>query len=97
MPTDPDGSRPAPDHFLAGSLSDPALIDLIALLVDQEPGHQIPSERELSLELGVSRTALGVAAVVGLLLALLVEARVITGTRAPYVEPVTRREGPRPG
>ena len=46
---------------------------------------------------GVSRPALGIAAVVGLLLALLVEARVITGTRAPYVEPVPRREGPRPG
>jgi hypothetical protein len=46
---------------------------------------------------GVSRTALGVAAVVGLLLALLVEARVITGTRAPYVEPVPRRDDPRQG
>lgn len=36
---------------------------------------------------GASRNALGAAAVVGLMLALLVEARVITGTRAPYVEP----------
>ena len=33
------------------------------------------------------RTALGISAVVGLLLALAVEARVITSTRAPYVEP----------
>ena len=41
-----------------------------------------------------NRPALGVAAVVGLLLALVVEARVITGTRAPYVEPVTRRRDP---
>ena len=41
---------------------------------------------------GVDRTALGIAAVVGLLLALVVEARVITTTRAPYVEPA-----PRPG
>ena len=39
---------------------------------------------------GASPTALGIAAVVGLLLALVVEARVITATRAPYVEPVTR-------
>ncbi len=46
---------------------------------------------------GVSRTALGLAAVVGLLLALLVEARVITGTRAPYVEPVPRRTDPGTG
>ena len=46
---------------------------------------------------GVSRTALGLAAVVGLLLALVVEARVITGTRAPYVEPVPRRADPDAG
>ena len=46
---------------------------------------------------GADRTALGVAAVVGLLLALVVEARVITSTRAPYVEPVPRREDPRAG
>jgi hypothetical protein len=46
---------------------------------------------------GVSRTALGLAAVVGLLLALLVEARVITSTRAPYVEPVPRRDHPDAG
>ena len=38
----------------------------------------------------VSRTALGLSAVAGLLLALVVEARVITSTRAPYVEPDTR-------
>ena len=46
---------------------------------------------------GVSRTALGLAAVIGLLLALLVEARVITSTRAPYVEPTPRRDGPGTG
>ena len=43
---------------------------------------------------GVSRPALGVAAVVGLLLALVVEARVITTTRAPYVEPVSGAPDP---
>jgi len=43
------------------------------------------------------RNALGVAAVLGLLLALLVEARVITSTRAPYVEPVARRDDPAAG
>ena len=36
---------------------------------------------------GSDRTALGLSAVAGLFLALLVEARVITSTRAPYVEP----------
>jgi hypothetical protein len=36
---------------------------------------------------GSSRTALGLAAVGGLMLALVVEARVITSTRAPYVDP----------
>lgn len=36
---------------------------------------------------GSDRTALGLSAVVGLLLALVVEAKVITSTRAPYVEP----------
>ena len=46
---------------------------------------------------GADRTALGIAAVVGLLLALLVEARVITSTRAPYVEPVPRRTDPSAG
>lgn len=34
-----------------------------------------------------NQTALGLAAITGLMLALLVEARVITSTRAPYVEP----------
>jgi hypothetical protein len=43
---------------------------------------------------GADRTALGLAAVAGLLLALVVEARVITSTRAPYVEPVPRRDHP---
>ncbi len=43
---------------------------------------------------GASRTALGVAAVVGLLLALVVEARVIASTKAPYVEPAPRRDDP---
>jgi hypothetical protein len=46
---------------------------------------------------GAHRTALGLAAVVGLLLALVVEARVITSTRAPYVEPVPRRDHPDAG
>ena len=46
---------------------------------------------------GANRAALGISAVVGLLLALVVEARVITGTRAPYVEPVPRRGGPNAG
>lgn len=46
---------------------------------------------------GASRTALGIAAVVGLLLALVVEARVITSTRAPYVEPVARPANPSHG
>lgn len=36
---------------------------------------------------GSSRTALGLSAVVGLMLALVVEAVVVTRTRAPYVEP----------
>ena len=44
-----------------------------------------------------SRTALGISAVVGLLLALVVEARVITSTRAPYVEPEPRRAHPDAG
>jgi hypothetical protein len=43
---------------------------------------------------GADRTSLGIAAVVGLLLALVVEARVIASTRAPYVEPVPRRDHP---
>jgi hypothetical protein len=43
---------------------------------------------------GADRTALGLAAVVGLLLALVVEARVVVSSRVPYVEPVPRREDP---
>jgi ATP synthase protein I len=46
---------------------------------------------------GADRTALGVSAVAGLLLALVVEARVITSTRAPYVEPTPRRGDPHAG
>jgi ATP synthase protein I len=46
---------------------------------------------------GADRTALGISAVAGLLLALAVEARVITSTRAPYVEPVPRRRDPEAG
>jgi hypothetical protein len=46
---------------------------------------------------GASRPALGLAAVGGLLLALVVEAWVITATRAPYVEPATRRADPAEG
>ena len=46
---------------------------------------------------GADRTALGLSAVGGLLLALVVEARVITSTRAPYVEPVPRRDHPDAG
>jgi len=46
---------------------------------------------------GASRTALGISAVVGLLLALVVEARVISSTRAPYVEPVARHDHPHAG
>ena len=46
---------------------------------------------------GADRTALGLSAVAGLLLALVVEARVITSTRAPYVEPVPRRDHPDAG
>lgn len=36
---------------------------------------------------GSSRGALGLAAITGLMVALVVEARVVTSTRAPYVEP----------
>jgi hypothetical protein len=43
---------------------------------------------------GADRTALGLSAVAGLLLALVVEARVITSTRAPYVEPAPRAGDP---
>lgn len=36
---------------------------------------------------GADRTSLGIAAISGLMLALVVEARVISSTKAPYVEP----------
>lgn len=47
------------DHrFVAQLLKDDALSDLLALFGDIEPGARLPSERELAVQMGVSRTAL---------------------------------------
>jgi GntR family transcriptional regulator, transcriptional repressor for pyruvate dehydrogenase complex len=47
------------DHrFVAQLLKDDALSDLLELFGDIEPGSRLPSERELALQMGVSRTAL---------------------------------------
>lgn len=73
------GSRRSAQAF-AGLLMGSYLVKLVAV------GLLLVVLRDVD---GADRTALGVAAVVGLLLALLVEARVITSTRAPYVEPGT--------
>jgi ATP synthase protein I len=72
------GARRSPTAF-AGLLMASYLVKLVVV------GVLLAVLRQVD---GVSRPALGVAAVVGLLLALVVEARVITTTRAPYVEPV---------
>jgi GntR family transcriptional repressor for pyruvate dehydrogenase complex len=48
----------APHQFLTDLLEDKALGELVTLLLTKEPGEQIPSERELAVTLGISRTAL---------------------------------------
>ncbi|WP_430592399.1 FadR/GntR family transcriptional regulator [Humidisolicoccus flavus] len=53
------GAADASQHqFLSTMLKDRALADLVHLLLEKEPGEQIPSERELSERLEISRTAL---------------------------------------
>ena len=71
------GARRSAQAF-AGLLMGSYLVKLVAVVV------LLVLLREVD---GADRTALGAAAVVGLLLALVVEARVVTSTRAPYVEP----------
>ncbi len=48
----------APERFGAAHFGDPILGDLVALIQTKTPGDRLPSERELSERLGVSRTAL---------------------------------------
>ena len=71
------GARRSATAF-AGLLMASYLVKLIAV------GAVLAVIRDVD---GTSRNALGITAVVGLMLALVVEARVVTSTRAPYVEP----------
>lgn len=71
------GARRSATAF-AGLLMGSYLVKLVAV------GVVLALVRDVD---GSSRTALGLSAVVGLMLALVVEAKVITSTRAPYVEP----------
>lgn len=71
------GARRSATAF-AGLLMGSYLLKLIAV------GAVLAVVRDVD---GSDRTALGLSAVVGLMLALVVEAKVITSTRAPYVEP----------
>jgi len=58
QPVGAERSEISQHRFLTSLLEDKALGELVALLMDKEPGQQIPSERELSETLGISRTAL---------------------------------------
>jgi hypothetical protein len=78
------GARRSATAF-AGTLMASYLVKIVAV------GLLLAALRQVD---DASRTALGLAAVVGLLLALVVEARVIVRTRVPYVEPVPRRDHP---
>lgn len=78
------GARRSAQAF-AGLLMGSYLVKLIAV------GLLLVVLRDVE---GANRNALGAAAVVGLLLALLVEARVITSTRLPYVEPTSETVTP---
>lgn len=71
------GTRRSPTAF-AGLLMGSYLVKLLAV------GALLAVLRDVD---GSSRTALGLTAVAGLMLALVVEAKVVTSTRAPYVEP----------
>lgn len=46
------------NHFQASLLNDPALSSLIDLLLEMQPGDQLPSERELAQKLNLSRNTL---------------------------------------
>ena len=70
------GARRSAQAF-AGLLLGSYLVKLVAVLV------VLYLVRDVE---GTARTVLGLTAVVGLLVALLVEARVITSTRAPYID-----------
>lgn len=70
------GARRSTQAF-AGLLLGSYLVKLVAVLL------VLYLVRDVA---GTARTVLGLTAVVGLLVALLVEARVITSTRAPYVD-----------
>lgn len=71
------GARRSATVF-AGLLMGSYLVKLVAV------GAVLAVVRDVD---GSNRTALGLSAVAGLLLALVVEARVIASTKAPYVEP----------
>jgi ATP synthase protein I len=71
------GARRSPQAF-AGLLLGSYLVKLVVV------GALLAVLRDVE---GSSRGALGLTAIGGLMLALVVEARVVTTTRAPYVEP----------
>ena len=70
------GARRSAQTFAALLLGS-YLVKLVAVLVVLDLVRDVE---------GSARTVLGITAVVGLLAALLVEARVITSTRAPYID-----------
>ena len=58
VPAEPKEMTPDASNFAASLINDGALSSLVNLLLTMQPGQQLPSERDLTQQLGLSRNTL---------------------------------------